>query len=166
MCKKIILLFSLLMAVASVNAQTELSVDTLFDDYERRQGSVLIDLTDDILCGHTRISRYKCLIMKSESDIMRRIEKAVRRDFISRGHYGNGVIIKEIRKNGQLRNASYALGNDGTSPITEYILYSCRDDKITLVYLTGAFTSEKLTGELDKLKNLFIKVNNKQIKLY
>jgi hypothetical protein len=154
----------MLMFIASVNAQTGLSVDTLFNDCGRLQGSVLIDLAGDVLGSHTRIDRYKCLIIDTESVAVKRIENAVRRDFDSRAHYGNGVIIKEIRENGQLRNATYALGTDKASPVSEYILYSRHNDKITLVYLSGVFEAGQLNGELDKLKNLFIKINNKQIK--
>jgi hypothetical protein len=166
MWKRVILLCSLLLTVSSADAQTGLSIDTLFNGYGRQRGSVLIDLAKDVLDSHTRIERYKCLIINFKSDIALRMEEAVCRDFKNRGHYGNGVIIKEIRENGQLHNASYMLGKDASSSVAEYILYSCHKDKITLVYLNGHFGADRLNYELEKLKDLFIKVNDKKIKLY
>jgi hypothetical protein len=48
----------------------------------------------------------------------------------------------------------------------EYLLFSVANDKITLIYLTGRFRPGDLNKELSKLKDLFIKANNKEIKLY
>ncbi|MDR2385756.1 MAG: hypothetical protein LBD80_08905 [Tannerella sp.] len=163
MWKKIVLLFGFMLVISSAGAQKGLSVDTLFNDYGRSHGSVLINLGKDVLGEHTQIDRYKCLVINAETNLALRIEKAIRHDFVKRGCYGNGIIIKEIHKNGHLSNASYALGKDNISVVTEYILYSRNNDKITLVYLSGRFTSRQLNSELDKLKNLFIKVYNKQL---
>jgi len=166
MWRKIILIIILPLAALSAGAQTGLSVDTIFGDYGKKQGSVMIDLAKDVLGEHTRIIRYKCLIINTEAVSAQRIGEAAVNDFTNHSRYGNGVIIKQIYENGLLRSATYSLGKEQPTDVNQYILYSRRNDKTTLVYLTGHFSPDRLNGELNKLKNLFIKVNNKQIKLY
>jgi hypothetical protein len=163
MWKKIILLLGFTLAIFPAGAQKELSLDTLFGEYGQLRGSILINLGRDVLGERTRIERYKSLIVPVTSVSTKRIEEAVRRDFQRYGQYGNGIVIKEIHENGSLRNASYALGKEPASPVTEYILYARSRDKITLVYLCGRFDAGKLNDELDKLKDLFIKVYNKKL---
>ncbi|MDR2627540.1 MAG: hypothetical protein LBC40_05865 [Dysgonamonadaceae bacterium] len=166
MCKKIILIANLLLFSLASTAQKGLSIDSIFNEYGKRQGAVLLDLGKDIFNGHSQIERYKCLIIKDQQDAATRINDAVKRDFKNHGHYGNGIIITEINDNGLLKKAFYALGCDATSRLTEYILYSRNKRKITLIYLNGRFKPHQLNMELEKLKDMFIKVNNKEIKIY
>ncbi|MDR2139429.1 MAG: hypothetical protein LBP50_07770 [Tannerella sp.] len=161
MWKKIIILSGFMLVLSTGRAQQKLSVDTLFNEYGLLHGSVMITLGKDVLGNHTLIDEYKCLMMQAESEPAQRIETAIRRDYERRERSGKGTVIKEIRRNGHLRNASYALGKDRVSSVAEYILYSRHDNKITLVYLSGSFPAGQLDGELNKLKNLFIKINRK-----
>jgi len=166
MWKKTVFTISLTLAVIAASAQTGLCVDTLFSDYGRLRGSVLIDLAKDVLGDYTQINRYKCLIISESSVKAKQVEDAVKRDFGSRNRFGNGLVLKEIIKNGQVRTVYYLLGKDSGVSFNEYVLYSRRNDKITLVYLNGEFAADNLNEELEMLKNLFIKVNDKQIKLF
>jgi len=163
---KKILTINMLFISILCSAQSGLSVDSVFNEYGRRQGSALLDLNKDVLGGHTRIERYKCLIIKANDIAANDIRKALATDRESRSKHTNAVTIKEITENGTLQNASYCLGNEAESSVTEYLLYSVSKGRITLVYLTGRFQPRELNGELSKLKDLFIKVNNKEIKLY
>jgi hypothetical protein len=86
-------------------------------------------------------------------------------DFVKTGHYGNEVVLMESKKDGKVESATYALGKDSNSSAYEYILFTHKSKKMTLIYLKGNFSPEQLESELNKLKDLFIKVNNKRIKL-
>jgi hypothetical protein len=71
----------------------------------------------------------------------------------------------ESRKNGEIETGYYCLKKKEDSPDCEYILFTRKSRKMTLIYIKGHFPPAQLEKELDKLKNLFLKVNNKRIKL-
>jgi hypothetical protein len=162
--KTLFLLFFLFPALLA-HAQEGLQIEKIFDDYGKQEGSVLIELAKDVLGNHTKIDRYKSLIFPSDSATIDIVREAFLSDFVKRGHYGNGVILKESKKNGKLQSAAYLLGREGNSSIHEYLLFANKSKKLTLIYIRGYFPPEQLEQELDKLKDLFIKVNNKRIKL-
>jgi hypothetical protein len=66
----------------------------------------------------------------------------------------------ESRKDGKVEAASYVLGKENNRQEYEYILFSIRSMKMTLIYIRGRFPPKQLEPELNKLKDLFIKVNN------
>jgi len=148
------------------NAQTGLSVDSIFSDYGKRQGSVFLDISKDILGEHTRIERFKCLRLKQDNEAASAIVDAVKNDYESSKRFDNALVIKEMTENGVLKNATYCLGKADETPVGVYLLYSVNNGNIMLVYLTGRFKPSELNNELNKLKDLFIKVNNKEIKIY
>jgi hypothetical protein len=77
----------------------------------------------------------------------------------------NGRILMESRKNGEVESGYYCLTKQNNAKEYEYILFTNKSKKMTLIYIRGHFLPNRLEHELDKLKKLFIKVNNKQIKL-
>jgi hypothetical protein len=163
--KRFLLLLAFILPGLFVNAQEGLNIEKIFNDYGKQEGSILIELAKDVLGSHTKISRYRSLIIPSDSTILNTTREAIRSDFVKYGQYGNEVILKESKKDGKLESATYAFGHDSSSSTYEYILFSHKSDKMTLIYIKGNFSPEKLESELNKLKNLFIKVNNKRIKL-
>jgi hypothetical protein len=163
--KKILLMLAFILPGLFAAAQEGLNIEKIFNDYGKQEGSILIELAKDVLGGHTKISKYKSLIIPSDSLKLNVTRDAIKADFIKNGQHGNEVILMESKKNGKVESAKYALGNDGTSSACEYILFTHKSQKITLIYIKGNFPPEHLDRELDKLKNLFIKVNNKRIKL-
>lgn len=139
-------------------AQNNLRINDVFDKYGKKEGSILVQLSTDILSPKTNITLYKSLIINYSPIIESEILSAVRADI------NNKIIISEAKKNGRIESGSYYLGNNG-SKTSEFILYKRKGDKITLVYLKGEFPSGHLEVELEKLKDLFIYVNNKRLKL-
>ena len=152
-------LFGLLLTSSFVSAQEDLNIETLFNDYGKKEGSVLIELAKDVLGNHTRISHYKSLIFSPSSEVVKKIEEAIVKDI----EFGSKLM--ESKKDGKLKSAYYCLSKELNSPFYEYILYNNQSGKVTLIYIKGKFPPERLEKELEKLKDLFIKVNNKRIKL-
>jgi hypothetical protein len=144
------------------NAQDGLNISKIFDDYGKQEGSVLIELAKDILGNHTRISHYKSLIISSDSTLVRKTGEFILADYSQKA---NGLILMESKRNGRVESASYCLGKAEHSSVYEYILLKNKSQKMTLIYIKGNFSPGQLDEELSKLKNLFIKVNNKRIKL-
>jgi hypothetical protein len=157
--KKLFLLLGLLLAYLFSNAQNDRHIETIFADYGKQKGSILIELGKDVLGGHTKIRRYKSLIVPSDSAIVNATLKAIQQDI------ENGSILQESKKDGAIETGYYCLKKQEDSSANEYILFTHKAKKMTLIYIRGNFRPDQLEEELDKLKNLFIKVNNKRIKL-
>lgn len=156
---KILILFFLLLAIPYYAfAQENLAIKEVFDKYGKQDGSVLVQLSSDVLSqGSSRITYYKSLIMDINSTKEREVQQALKADI------ANNLIISEVKKSGRVESGTYYLGNKGK--IHMYILYKNKSNKMTIVYLEGKFSTNKLDNELKKLKDLFIYVNNKRIKL-
>lgn len=144
---------------ASALAQEHLRIKDIFDKYGKREGSILVQLSTDILSPKSNITFYKSLIISYSPVIESEITTALKTDIEDR------IIISEVKKNGRIESGSYFLGNENSKNTNEFILYSIKDSKITLVFLRGDFSSKKLDHELKKLKDLFIYINNKRLKL-
>lgn len=152
-------MFGFLLACISANAQKNLNIENIFENYGKKEGSVLIELAKDVLGSHTKINRYKSMIISFDSQIADICINAVKTDI------KDGTVIMESTKGGKIETAYYCLKRDDNSADYEYILFTKKNKKITLIYLQGDFKPQKLESELNILKNLFITVNNKQIKL-
>jgi hypothetical protein len=157
--KQLIFFSCFLLATGQADAQKGLAIEAIFNDYGKREGSVLIELARDILSGHTQIKRYKSLIIPSDSAIIQATAASIQNDL------KNGRILMESRKNGKIESGYYCLTKEENVKEYEYILFTCQPEKMTLIYIRGTFPPRCLEDELNKLKKLFIKVNNKQIKL-
>jgi len=140
-------------------AQEHLSVKNIFDKYGKMDGSVLVQLSTDVLSQGSRIIFYKSLIMDNnvakERDVLNLLKPDIE----------NNQIISEVKKNGKVESGTYYIGKDKSGSQNEFILYKCKSDKITVVYLKGNFPPSSLDSELKKLKDLFIYVNNKRLKI-
>lgn len=156
--KKIFFPAGFLFTCVSARAQNGLNVDTIFQNHGKQKGAVLIELAKDVLGGHTQISRYKSLILPSDTGIFRATAAAIGEDL------KNGKILMETKKDGKIATGYYCLKKQESADY-EYILFTDKSRKITLIYLMGKFPPGQLENELNKLKDLFIKVNNKRIKL-
>jgi hypothetical protein len=157
---KYILALALSFGASAAHGQKDLHVNSLFRDYGRQHGAIMIELARDVLGNHTKIGFYKSMTVPAETDRVQLIEETVRRDV------ANGVTLMEYVRGGRIEKAYYLLERSGDATADyEYILFTNKSGRITLIYVTGNFTPAQLTDELDKLKDLFIKVNNKHIKL-
>lgn len=153
---KIFILICLLQITLSGAAQDHLDIKNIFDKYGKQEGSVLVQLASDVLSQGSNITLYKSLVMdysiQKEQDVL----SYLKQDITS--------IISEVKKNGKTESGTYLVGS-GKEKTYEYILYKNKYNKITIVYLKGNFPPKKLDSELNKLKDLFIYVNNKRLKI-
>ena len=147
------------LSLCSMKAQQNLKINHIFEDYGMKEGSVLVELSTDVLSNNTKISFYKSLIMTEHSTRENDCIKAVKQDLQS------GSKLMETHKNGKIETGYYVLKHDKQSKTYEYILYKNKSKKLTLVYLKGDFPPRELEQELERLKDLFIYVNKKRIKL-
>ena len=157
--RRIVLVTGFLLMCFGASAQKDLNIGAIFDAYGKQEGSILIELGKDVLGNRTHIKRYKSLIIPSDTAMVRLTKEAINQD--TQG----GKKLFESRKDGKIEELSYCLKKDEQSLDYEYILFSNKSRKMTLIYVRGNFPPERLESELRRLKDLFIKVNNKQIKL-
>jgi hypothetical protein len=157
--KKLLFIIGFLLASLTASAQKDLNIETVFKTYGKQEGSVMIELAKDVLGDHTKINRYKSLIVPADSVTVKAMEEAIRKDV------KDGKTLMESQKNGQIETATYCLKKKDKASDYEYILLSNTSKKITLIYVKGNFPPEELEREVGKLKRLFIRVNNKRIKI-
>jgi hypothetical protein len=153
--KKISALFGFLTVCLFISAQENLNVETIFCNYGKQKGSILIELGKDVLGEHTKIKRYKSLTVFSNQTIVDSVMNTIQNDL----KYSE--ILMESRKNGKIEIGYYCLRKENKGSDFEYILFSNKAGKMTLIYLRGNFLSGRLENELEKLKNLFIKIHHK-----
>jgi ribulose kinase len=156
--KKWMLLFVLLLTALTAHTQNDLHIENIFRDYGKQDGSVLIELAQDVLGNHTQIDHYKSLIIPSGEEVVRATSEAIRKDL------EDSAPLMESQKNGSIEKAYYCLKKKEDAAFYEYILFSNKAGKMTLIYVKGDFPPARLEREMNKLKDLFIKVNNKRIK--
>jgi hypothetical protein len=153
--KKIIVVSGFVFACICAEAQIG-SVKDIFQNYGKRKGSTFIDLGKAVLGSHTKICRYKSLIFPADTALVNVIANEIRANYRE--------TLMESMKDGQFETGYYYMKNPNSSEYA-YILFTNKSQIITLVYIVGTFPPDKLNNELDKLKDLFITVNNKQVKL-
>ncbi len=158
---KRILILSFLISLVTGNlmAQKDLQADKIFETYGKQKGAVLIELSTDILAGHTNMKVYKSLTIATDDPLVAATTAAIENDI------NGGSKLIETQKNGKIETGYYCLKKKEGSSMYEYILYKEKSKKITLIYIRGTFPPNKLESELNKLKDLFIYVNNKRVKL-
>ncbi len=157
--KKYLILFLLSFSVHWVAAQNGLKIEQIFKNYGKQNGSILIELANDVLGNQTKINLYKSLIISSST------RETTDSTLIAIGYdIKDGSKLIETQKDGKLELGYYFLKKKENSP-AEYILYKNKSRKLTLIYIRGNFPPQQLEQELDKLKDLFITVNKKRIKL-
>ena len=156
MKRKIFILNCLLLIILSATAQNHLGIKNIFDKYGKQEGSILVQLGLDVLSQGSDITYYKSLVMDYSTQKEQDILSYLKQDVTS--------IISEVKKSGKTESGTYLVGTE-KDKVYEYILYKNKSNKITVVYLKGNFPPKELDSELKKLKDLFIYVNNKRLKI-
>lgn len=157
--RSLIMLSAFFLFSQGIIAQATLQIEKIFDTYGKQKGAVLIELSTDVLGGHTRMNAYKSLIIGADDPVVAATEAAITNDI------ENGSKLMESIKDGKIETGYYCLKRKENSKMYEYILYKEKSKKMTLIYIQGNFPPQQLEDELDKLKDLFIYVNKKRIKL-
>ena len=156
MKRKIFILNCLLLIILSATAQNHLGIKNIFDKYGKQEGSILVQLGLDVLSQGSDITFYKSLVMDYSTQKEQDILSYLKQDVTS--------IISEVKKSGKTESGTYLVETE-KDKVYEYILYKNKSNKITVVYLKGNFPPKELDSELKKLKDLFIYVNNKRLKI-
>ena len=155
-CRKIVLFLTALLPLVVMKAQEPPEIEQIFEQYGKQQGSVLVELSTDVLGSNTKMTYYKSLITTYDPNIQNAFQQVIDKLI------AEGTKLMESQKDGQIETGYYFLGKDREY---EYVLYKNKSRKITLIYARGKFPPQQLEAELNKLKDLFIYVNNKRIKL-
>ena len=154
-----ILIFLIIQSISTVLvAQNDPSVNDVFNEYQKKKGSVLVHLTSDILSQGSKFTLYKSLII---NDINAEERSKILRTLLSQKNLW--MTHGEIIKDGEVYNATYQLSK--TNLKSEFLLIKTKENRLTIVYLEGQFKPNNLDKELKKLKDLFIYVNNKKTNL-
>ena len=95
-CKIFILLCILQVVSLSVVAQDHLKIKNVFDRYGKKEGSILVQLSSDVLSQGSNITFYKSLIISYNKQVETEILDAVKADI------NNKIIITEVKKNGHI----------------------------------------------------------------
>lgn len=159
-CRILIGWIAILLFAIPLAAQESLAVDKIFSHYGKQKGVTLVDLSTDVLSGNSKIVRYRSLLAKPEKELVVATLKAIQADV------KKGSKIVETSKDGKIELGYYCLSAKPSDKMNEYILYKNKSDKLVLIYLKGKFPPRKLEEELDALKDLFIYVNKKRVKLH
>ena len=92
------MLYCLLQIVSmSVVAQDHLNIKSIFDKYGKQEGSVLVQLSSDILSQGSNITFYKSLIINNDVAKERDVLNLLKLDI------DKNVIVSEVNKNGKAK---------------------------------------------------------------
>jgi len=149
----------IIMATVWTKGQT-VAVDSVFEEYGRRKGSAMVSLGKDVLDGHTKIERYKCLIINFDQEIYTAVTDAVLRDFSNQKPDRTAAKIMEVKENGRYKNFYFVVKKNGSSH-REYVLFKHNNKQITLIYMKGKIPESEYDDELKKLKELFVELKKK-----
>lgn len=149
----------MLLFITPSMAQKDLAIEKIFSHYGKQKGATLVDLSTDVLSENTKIIRYKSLLTSSKKELVDATFKAIQADV------KKGSKIAETSKDGHIELGYYCLSAKPSDETNEYILYKNKSNKLVLIYLKGNFPPQQLEDELDTLKDLFIYVNKKRVKL-
>lgn len=166
MRKKLFILLCLCQLISiSALAQDHLNIKSIFERYGKQKGSVLVQLSTDVLSqGNSKVTFYKSLITEINDETDRTKQQAIIEALEKDIKFGDK--ISEIKKGGKLELGNYSFKVKNSNNTYDYILFKRKSKQLTLIYMRGDFPPDKLDRELKKLKDLFIYVNNKRIKLH
>lgn len=140
-------------------SQEQAQIKVVFDSYEKRKGTVAIQLSHDVLSQGCDLHLYKSL---SFADIDNEEKDGIiKKLLINKNQY---TVIREVAKNGKIEIGSYSLGKTRDNK-EAYLLIKSSDKKLNIVYIIGNVAPNMLEKELKKLKQLFIYSNNKKINI-
>jgi len=147
--RKIYLL--LLMAMAFVvpkqlNAQQDLQIGKVFDQYGKKKGVVMVQLTKEMLQGYN-FSLFKSIVIKNDS-----VAAAFTRECIAKDQEG-AKKIKQVLQNGEVSSIILQLAPRGDE--NRLILYNESPDEkkeLTLIYIESKMDVEKIMTMILKKK--------------
>lgn len=157
--KKIIPFLIFICFSVSVFAQDQAEIKAVFEKYERRKGTVAVQLSQDVLSQGCNLQLYKSLSFAELEDEEK--TKIVQSLLQKKKEYS---VISEAIKNGKIQSGSYSLGKTRNNK-ESYLLIKSNGNRLNVVYIVGDVAPNQLEKELKKLKQLFIYSNNKKINI-
>lgn len=140
------LLIMIIISTASLKAQEELSINTIFEKYGKQKGSTMVVLSGKALHEH-KLDKYKGITLKSDIYIINEIQLCLETD------KKKATQIKEVISDGIITSGFYQL-SEKSNLINRYILFKIGNDgTATLIYLEGGTESEELVTRLFIKKN-------------
>ena len=146
---KIYLLLLVIMAFAiprQLNAQQGLQISKVFDQYEKKKGVVMVQLTKEMLQGYD-FSFFKSIVVKNDPAAI-----AFTRECIAKDQEG-AKKIKQVTQNGEVTSIILQLAPRGNE--NRLILYNESPDEkkeITLIYIESKLDAEKIMTTVLKKK--------------
>jgi len=146
---KIYLLLLVTMAFAiprQLNAQQGLQISKVFDQYEKKKGVVMVQLTKEMLQGYD-FSFFKSIVVKNDPAAI-----AFTRECIAKDQEG-AKKIKQVTQNGEVTSIILQLAPRGNE--NRLILYNESPDEkkeITLIYIESKLDAEKIMTTVLKKK--------------
>jgi len=147
--KKIYLLALMAMAFVvpkQLNAQQDLQIGKVFDQYGKKKGVVMVQLTKEMLQGYN-FSLFKSIVIKNDS-----VAAAFTRKCIAKDQEG-AKKIKQVLQNGEVSSIILQLAPRGDE--NRLILYNeSLDEKkeLTLIYIESTMDAEKIITMILKKK--------------
>lgn len=133
-------------------AQEGLHINDIFENIGKQKGT-LIRLGTRVLSPQTNIVLYQSLQIKADTEILEAIECALAKDTEAAK-----ILLSSDQNETESKTIHYELPQNPRTVFREYILFNYNKGHVSLVYLKGDFPPGKLREELNKLKDLFIKL--------
>lgn len=153
----IFVLLCTLLAIPTYSQQQNKIIQTL-DHYGKQKGSVLVQLSKDILSKGSKITFYKSLTVTGGSQrqsILNALHKPLETD------WKNLIMLK---KEGKIETATYYI-NSFNNKGTHFLLIKENDKQLVVIYMRADISPSELQQELKKLKNLIIYIDDKKIEI-
>lgn len=157
--KKIILILLCALSSLSAYSQQQDKVTDVLNKYGKQKGSVLVQLSKDVLSKGSNMTLYKSLIID-------KIEPEKQQEILDElsPHLNRWQNLSEVKKQGIIESGSYHISKADNIG-NQFLLIKNNKEQLTIIYLQGDFEADQLQKELKKLKDLFIYINNKRIKI-
>jgi len=145
---KICLLLAVIafMAPVQLNAQKDLEINKVFEQYGKKKGVVMVQLTKEMLKGYD-FSFFKSIVIKNDPEAAAFIGKCITID------QEGAKKIKQVTQNGKVTSTVLQLSPKGNE--NRLILYNeSPDDKkeMTLIYIESKLDAEQIMTTILKKK--------------
>lgn len=143
---KLLVMFAFICLSQAINAQKDLQINNLFNEFGTNKKVTMVKLSGDILQSYN-MTTYKSLVFEDITPYLERVLECLEKDAQS-----NNIKKKqEIIESGQLNSAYYELEKvkRGKQTVNRYILFKRnRSNKGTLVYIEGGLNEKELMNIL------------------
>ena len=148
--RKIYSLLLMVMAFAihgTLNAQQDLQISKVFDQYGKKKGVVMVQMTKEMLQGYD-FSFFKSIVIKNDSTAIDFTRECIAKD------QEGAKKIKQVVQNGEIASIVLQLAPKGEE--NRLILYnesSGEKKEMTLIYIESKMDVEKMMKMILKKKN-------------